>query len=76
MAAAPARPLVVVTRDSRILRRPYDLPRSDPARRAPLRLSAAEPDAIPEVDIRAKAEWADDQGFRFSPTRVAFKRRF
>ncbi len=29
-----------------------------------------------EVDIRAKSEWSDDQGFRVSPARVAFKRRF
>ncbi len=31
---------------------------------------------VPEVDIRAKAAWSDDEGFRLSPTRLAFKRRF
>jgi hypothetical protein len=76
MAAAPARPLVVLNRDSRILRRPYELPPTDPNRPAPLRLSAVEPNQAPEVNIRAKTEWADDQGFRLSPTRLAFKRRF
>lgn len=30
----------------------------------------------PQVDIRAKAEWSDDQGLRASPTRVSFKQRF
>lgn len=39
-----------------------------------LRLSAA--DEIPEVDIRPKGAWSDDEGLRVSPTRVAFKRRF
>lgn len=45
-----------------------------PGAGAALRLSAAED--IPEVDIRPKGEWSDDQGLRVSPTRVAFKRRF
>ena len=43
------------------------------------RPSAAAPvdhNEVPEVDIRAKAAWSDDEGFRVSPTRVAFKRRF
>ena len=31
---------------------------------------------IADVDIRAKSGWSDDQGFRVSPTRVAYKRRF
>ena len=41
--------------------------------RPALRLEASQ---VPDVDIRAKDEWFDDQGFRASPTRVAFKRRF
>ena len=35
-----------------------------------------EPNEIVEVYIRAKSEWSDDQGFRVSPTQVAFKQRF
>lgn len=35
-----------------------------------------EAEEVPDVDLRARAEWSDDQGFRVSPTRVAFKRRF
>lgn len=31
---------------------------------------------IADVNIRAKSGWSDDQGFRVSPTRVAYKRRF
>ena len=31
---------------------------------------------IPEVEVRAKEAWLDDQGLRLTPTRVAFKRRF
>jgi hypothetical protein len=30
----------------------------------------------PDVDLRARSEWSDDEGFRVTPTRVAFKRRF
>lgn len=40
-----------------------------------LRRTAAT-DEVPQVDIRAKDEWADDQGFRFTGSRVGFKRRF
>ena len=35
-----------------------------------------DPDAAPDVDIPAKAEWSDDQGFRIGGTKVAYKRRF
>jgi hypothetical protein len=38
--------------------------------------SALDSDAPPPVDIRAKAEWSDDQGFRASPTKVSYKLRF
>lgn len=31
---------------------------------------------VPDVQIRPKAAWLDDQGLRLSPTRVAFKQRF
>ena len=49
-------------------------------RGAPLKLERpnrlTQPDASPEVEIPAKADWSDDQGLRVTPTRVAFKRRF
>jgi hypothetical protein len=73
MAAAPARAFVVIERDGRLQRRPPGVPRTEP-HAAPLRLSAA--DEVPQVDIRAKDEWSEDQGLRVGPTRVAFKRRF
>lgn len=31
---------------------------------------------VPDVDIRAKEVWSQDEGFRFTGSRVAFKRRF
>lgn len=71
MALAPARTLVRAERAPRPLARVNMAPS---ASRAALRLSAAED--LPEVDIRPKGEWSDDQGLRVSPTRVAFKRRF
>lgn len=71
MAQAPANTLVRVERDPRLLRR-QTLPPTEP--RVKLRLSSA--DEVPEVDVRPKAEWFDDQGLRVSPTRVAFKQRF
>lgn len=43
----------------------------------PLKLTARiDPDEIPDVDLRAKDEWLDDQGLRVTPKRIAFKRRF
>ena len=73
MASGPARGFVVVDRDARLQRRPQGLPPSRP-QVAALRLSTA--DEVPQVDIRPKDDWADDDGFRVGPTRVAFKRRF
>ena len=37
---------------------------------------ALEDHEVPQVDIRAKAEWTDDQGLRASPTKVSYKHRF
>ena len=42
----------------------------------PPRIALADDGDVPEVDIRAKAEWSDDQGLRATPTKVSFKRRF
>ena len=47
------------------------------AGRPAIKLNAdVEPDEIPDVELRAKDTWTDDQGFRVSPTRVGFKSRF
>ena len=35
--------------------------------------SALDADDPPAVDVRAKAEWSDDQGFRATPTKVSYK---
>lgn len=35
-----------------------------------------EADETPDVELRARSEWYDDEGLRVTPTRVAFKRRF
>jgi len=80
VAAAPrtapaSRPaLVIVTRDGPVLRR-GSLPTTTRIR-PPLHLRAVDPEDLPQVDLRAKDEWLDDQGFRVAPTRVAFKQRF
>lgn len=48
-----------------------------PAHHAALKLNpAVDPDEIPDVEVRAKAEWTDDQGLRVGPTRLAYKSRF
>jgi hypothetical protein len=72
MAQAPAQALVRVEYDGRLLRRPPEVPPTQPR----LKPSAVDIDDTLEVDIRAKAAWLDDQGLRVSPTRLAFKRRF
>jgi len=40
------------------------------------RLRAPGADIVKAFDLRAKANWSDDQGFRVSPTRIAFKGHF
>ncbi|HEY0648840.1 hypothetical protein [Phenylobacterium sp.] len=72
MAAGPAQAFVIVEHDPRLLRRSSGLPPTEP--RAKLRLSSAA--ETPEVSIRPKDEWREDEGLRVSPARVAFKRRF
>lgn len=67
-APAPARAID----DARSTRRAADPTHA----RSRLKLTTVDIDEVPEVDIRPKDEWLDDQGLRVSPTRVAFKRRF
>jgi hypothetical protein len=75
-APAPANALVVLRREEAGVRRLPGAPPTDPtAGRAALKLADSAED-VPNVDLRPKAEWSDDQGWRASPTRVAFKRRF
>ncbi|MBL8556461.1 MAG: hypothetical protein JNL41_19460 [Phenylobacterium sp.] len=71
--AAPARGLVVVRHETRAIRRPPGTAPTDPASRT---LSLTHAGDVPEVDLRPKAEWSDDQGWRATPTRVAFRHRF
>lgn len=58
------------------------LPRVLPSpAQAPLKLKAPatlddSDEPAPAVELRAKSEWSDDQGFRASPTRVSYKLRF
>lgn len=72
MAAGPAQAFVIVQHDPRLLRRSRGLPPTEP--QVKLRLSSAS--EVPEVNIRPKDAWRDDEGFRMGPARVAFKRRF
>ena len=48
-----------------------------PAYRPALKLNTpTDPDEIPDVEVRAKAQWSDDQGLRVGPTKLAYKSRF
>ena len=76
MLPSPARPFVVVRDDEAGARRQAGIPPSDPTTTRPATLKLSAPDEVPNVDVRPKAEWSDDQGWRATPTRVAFKRRF
>jgi hypothetical protein len=73
MTAQPRVPALTFHRDSVAPRLAGSLP-TQLLRNAP-RL-AADPDDIPVVEVRAKAEWSDDQGLRVGPTRIAYKSRF
>ncbi|WP_296598072.1 hypothetical protein [Phenylobacterium sp.] len=90
-AAAQAWPATVVASAPQLTgqkRLPLTLDAAGVARRGPAQASrsAARPalkltppqdlGEIPEVRIQAKDDWFDDQGFRVSPTKLAFKRRF
>ncbi|MBX3483970.1 hypothetical protein [Phenylobacterium sp.] len=82
VAAAPraaptaAHDLAASRRDDAGARRADGLPPSHPnAGRVTLKL-ADETDEIPEVDLRPKDGWTNDEGWRAGPTRVGFKRRF
>ncbi len=60
-------------------RAPERLPPTTPVDHpAPLKLQPrlAQVDHVPDVDIRAKDEWTDDQGLRFNFTKLAYKQRF
>lgn len=60
-------------------RRMWSAPQTaySPAAAPVLKLSARhELGQVPDVDVPAKDEWTDDQGFRVGPTKLAFKRRF
>ena len=63
-----------IQRDFIVLRR-AGVPPTQPDRRV-LKLTTVDPGQIPEVAVRPRAEWSDDQGFRAGPTKLAFKRRF
>lgn len=72
MATNTSQPLARIEREARLLRK------APPATQPPLRLklTRVQVDDVPVVEIEPRAEWFDDQGWRVSPTRVAFKRRF
>jgi hypothetical protein len=63
-----------VERDFIVLR-PTGTAPTQPDRRR-VKLTTIDPGDVPEVAVRAKADWSDDQGFRAGPTKLAFKRRF
>ena len=75
MAMTPntAQTLARVEQDTRLRGRTANTQAKPPVR---LKLTRVQVDDIPVVEIEPRAEWFDDEGWRVSPTRVAFKRRF
>lgn len=65
--------LARVEQDANLQGRVANTPIQPPIR---LKLTRVQVDDVPVVEIEPRAEWFDDQGWRVSPTRVAFKRRF
>jgi len=73
---APSRvPALILHRDVTVLR-PAGVSPTQPRRGGLWVNAAADPDDIPKVEVRPKAEWSDDQGLRVGPTRLAYKSRF
>lgn len=75
MTSQPRVPTYVVHRGM-TAQRPAEVSPS-PLRTRTLKLNpVADAEEIPEVEVRPKAEWSDDQGLRVGPTRLAYKSRF
>jgi hypothetical protein len=78
MAQDRASPALVIDRTVSV-RRPAATAPTQPARMQRRLLVSRTPDPgaeLPDVEIRSKAAWFDDQGLRLTPTRLAFKQRF
>lgn len=77
VAAAPRiapQSRIAATLEREVYARPQTATKSA---RPALKLSSTRTlDNVPEVEVTAKDDWSDDQGFRVSPTKLAFKRRF
>ncbi|MDZ4371108.1 MAG: hypothetical protein U1C74_06775 [Phenylobacterium sp.] len=56
--------------------RPLLTPRILPSKPVSERLAATSPEDTPEVDLRAKDEWFEDEGLRIGATKVAYRQRF
>lgn len=52
------------------------VPRILPAPSVSERLAAPSRDELPDVGVRARAEWFDDQGLRVDGTKIAYRQRF
>ena len=81
VAAAPriadqARPTFVVAREGSATRQVKRTARPLHLTPRTLRLTASEPDEVPEVAVPAKDEWSDDQGLSVRGARLAYKQRF
>jgi hypothetical protein len=78
MAPRPPSPTLTIERNIIVLRPPGTAPtQPGPARRTAIVVrTPPQVRDVPEVEVRPKEAWLDDQGLRLTPTRVAFKRRF
>jgi hypothetical protein len=75
LTTAPRVPALNLQRDVTVVY-PVDVQPLRPDRRALKLNPSADRDDIPDVEVRAKAEWSDDQGLRVGPTKLAYKSRF
>jgi hypothetical protein len=75
MTAQPRVPALIIHRDVTVIR-PAGVPPTQPERRTLKLTPNIDPEDVPQVEVRAKAEWSDDQGLRVGPTKLAYKSRF
>lgn len=75
LTSAPRAPALNLQRAVAVVY-PVDVQPIRPGRRILKLDPSADRHEIPDVEVRAKAEWSDDQGLRLGPTKLAYKSRF
>lgn len=73
---APSRPFIVLSSREAAARPLPGARPTDPTSLRPSLKLTDDGDEVPDVELRPKAEWSDDEGLRVTPAKVAFKHRF